>query len=190
MNDNRLVWIDVETTGLDPDSNVLLEIAVAVTDAELNILDHPYTAVIAPDGRGAAALIMDGVVREMHSSSGLLDELPDGIPAAEAEAEALTHIRRHVPVAGSCPLAGSSVGFDRSFLTRYMPDLAGHLHYRNVDVSSVKELARRWYPDATAAQPRTKSAHRALPDILASIAELDYWRRTVFAGGGSLSLVR
>lgn len=181
----RLVWIDVETTGLDPERHALLEIAVVVTDSELNILADPYTTPVVPTTDVSAALslgTMDDVVLNMHISSGLLNDLSvGGLPTDEAEAEALDYVRRYVPVARVAPLAGSSVGFDRSFLVRQMPDLARHLHYRNVDVSTVKELASRWYPEAAAARPRSRPAHRALPDILASISELAYWRSTIFS---------
>lgn len=177
MND-RMVWIDCEMTGLDLEADALIEVAALVTDSELNILGEGVDVVIRPTDEALAH--MPPVVREMHTSSGLLDELAEGVTLAEAEAMVLNYIRAHVPEAGKAPLCGNSVGTDRAFLARDMEALESHLHYRIVDVSSVKELARRWYPRAYYNSPRKKGNHRALADIRESIAELKYYRETVF----------
>lgn len=145
VND-RLVWIDCEMTGLDLERDALIEVAVLVTDSELNILGEGVDIVIRPPQE--ALVTMPEVVREMHTASGLLDELADGVTLAEAEAKVLDYVRQWAPEAGKTPLAGNSVATDRGFLARDMPALEGHLHYRIVDVSSIKELARRWYPRA------------------------------------------
>ncbi|MCC9308631.1 oligoribonuclease [Kitasatospora sp. RB6PN24] len=177
MND-RLVWIDCEMTGLDLERDALIEVAVLVTDSELNILGEGVDIVIRPPQEALAT--MPEVVREMHTASGLLGELADGVTLAEAEAEVLAYVRRWAPEAGKTPLAGNSVATDRGFLARDMPALEGHLHYRIVDVSSIKELARRWYPRAYYNSPQKGGNHRALADIRESIAELRYYRETVF----------
>lgn len=175
---DRLVWIDCEMTGLDLDVDQLVEIAVVVTDFDLRPVDEGFQVVIRPD---ASALDnMGDFVTEMHRTSGLLDEIPGGVSVAEAETQALEYIRRFVPVEGKAPLAGNSIGTDRAFLARYMPRLDGWLHYRNVDVSSVKELSRRWYPRVYFNAPEKNGGHRALADILESIRELAYYREAVF----------
>jgi oligoribonuclease len=182
MSGDRLVWIDCEMTGLDLERDALIEVAVLVTDAELNVLGDGIDVVIAPPAEELEALLagMADVVREMHTSSGLLAELAGGVPMAEAEARVLQYVRTHVPDAGKAQLAGNTVGTDRGFLARDMPTLEGHLHYRIVDVSSIKELARRWYPRAYFNAPKKTGNHRALGDIRDSIDELRYYRETIF----------
>lgn len=177
MND-RMVWIDCEMTGLSLTNDALIEVAALVTDSELNVLGEGVDVVIRPpDG---ALDSMPEVVRAMHTASGLLDELPRGVTLAEAEQRVLSYIRTHAPEAGKTPLCGNSVGTDRGFLARDMPRLEAHLHYRVIDVSSVKELARRWYPRAYYNSPEKTGNHRALADIRESIAELRYYREAVF----------
>ncbi len=177
MND-RLVWIDCEMTGLDLRRDALIEIAVLVTDSELNILDEGLDLVIKPPEEALAQ--MSDVVRDMHTTSGLLKALPAGITLAEAEDVVLQYVRGHVPAVKKAPLCGNSIATDRAFLARDMPALDGHLHYRMIDVSSIKELARRWYPSAYFASPTKKGGHRALADITESITELRYYRAAVF----------
>jgi oligoribonuclease len=177
MND-RLVWIDCEMTGLDLQRDALIEIAALVTDGELNIIDAGVDLVIKPPEE--AVRQMSKVVCDMHTTSGLLTELPSGITLAEAETKVLDYVRSHVPGAKKAPLCGNSIATDRSFLARDMPGLDAHLHYRMVDVSSIKELSRRWYPRAYFASPAKKGGHRALADITESITELRYYRAAVF----------
>lgn len=175
---DRLVWIDCEMTGLDLDLDELIEVAVIVTDSELNILDDGLTVVIKPS---AAALDnMSDFVRAMHEKSGLLEELDDGMTLADAEYAINEYVIGHVPVEGQAPLAGNSIATDRAFLTKHMPRVDKHLHYRNVDVSSIKELARRWYPRIYFNAPEKGGDHRAKNDILESIRELQYYRGTAF----------
>ena len=179
MND-RLVWIDCEMTGLDVGKDTLLEIAALVTDGELRVLGDGVDVVIHADDAALDSMI--DVVREMHAKSGLTEAARQStISLAEAQEQVLTYIRKWVPEPRTAPLAGNSVATDRAFITRYMADLDGYLHYRIVDVSSIKELCRRWYPRAYYAQPAKGLAHRALADISESIRELAYYRRTVFA---------
>jgi oligoribonuclease len=175
---DRLVWIDCEMTGLDVDADELVEIAVVVTDFELRLLDPGFQIVIKPDD--SAMEHMNDFVREMHSASGLLEEIPHGVSTAEAEFLALEYIQRFVPQEGKAPLAGNTIGTDRMFLAKYMPRIDHWLHYRNVDVSSIKELSRRWYPRAYIHAPSKGGGHRALADILESIRELGYYRQAVF----------
>ncbi|SOB84034.1 MULTISPECIES: oligoribonuclease [unclassified Streptomyces] len=177
MND-RLVWIDCEMTGLDLDRDALVEVAVLVTDSELNILGEGLDVIIRPPAEALAN--MPEVVRAMHTASGLLEELAQGVTLAEAEERVLAYVREHVPEAGKTPLCGNSVATDRGFLARDMPALEKHLHYRIVDVSSIKELARRWYPKAYYNSPPKGGNHRALADIRESIDELRYYREAVF----------
>jgi oligoribonuclease len=178
MND-RLVWIDCEMTGLDLENDALIEIAVLVTDGDLNILGEGVDVVIHADESALAA--MPDVVREMHAKSGLTEEVrASKVTLREAEEQALAYIRRHVPEAGVAPLAGNSIATDRGFLGRDMPELDAHLHYRMIDVSSLKELARRWFPRVFYAKPEKGLAHRALADIIESIRELEYYRNTLF----------
>jgi oligoribonuclease len=177
VND-RLVWIDCEMTGLDTEADALIEVAALVTDFDLNVLGDGVDVVIKPPA--AALEQMNDVVRSMHTSSGLLEELINGVDLATAETIVLDYIRGFVPEPGKAPLAGNSVGTDRLFLTRDMPMLEAHLHYRIIDVSSIKELSRRWYPRAYFASPPKGGNHRALADIQESIEELRYYRAAVF----------
>jgi oligoribonuclease len=177
MND-RLVWIDCEMTGLDLTSDALIEIACIVTDSELNALDDGIDVLIKPSAEALDG--MDDVVREMHTSSGLLAELGSGLSLAEAQDLVLGYVRQHVPESRKVPLCGNSIATDRGFLARDMPELDNFLHYRMVDVSSIKELARRWYPRAYFASPEKHGGHRALADIRESIRELRYYREAVF----------
>lgn len=175
---DRLVWIDCEMTGLDLDVDELVEIAVVITDFELRPVDPGFHIVIKPD---ASALDnMNDFVTAMHRKSGLLDEIPDGVSLADAEFQTLEYIQRFIPVEGKAPLAGNTIGTDRMFLAKYMPRIDRWLHYRNVDVSSIKELSRRWYPRAYIHAPSKDGGHRALADILESIRELAYYRQAVF----------
>ena len=176
---DRLVWADCEMTGLDLRHDALIEIAVLVTDSELRVLDEGVDIVItAPDE------LLDGmqpVVREMHATSGLTDAVRTStITVGEAEQQVLDYLRKHVPEARTVPLCGNSIATDRAFLARDMPELDGFLHYRMVDVSSIKELCRRWYPRVYFSQPQKGLAHRALADVKESIRELRYYRSTVF----------
>lgn len=175
---DRIVWIDCEMTGLDLLHDALVEVAVLVTDSELNVLGEGVDVVIRPPE--AALAQMRDVVREMHTTSGLLGELEAGVTLAEAQERVMTYVRQWVPEPGKAPLAGNSIATDRAFLARDMPALDAHLHYRMIDVSSIKELARRWYPRAYFAAPAKAGGHRALADILESIAELRYYREAVF----------
>ncbi|GAA1505604.1 oligoribonuclease [Agromyces terreus] len=175
---DRLVWIDCEMTGLDLEVDELVEIAVVITDYELNPVDEGLDIVIRPDA--SALENMGDFVRGMHTTSGLIEEIPNGVTVADAEYQVLEYVLKHVPDEQKAPLAGNSIGTDRAFLAKYMPRLDGHLHYRNVDVSSIKELARRWYPRAYFQSPPKNGGHRALADILESIRELQYYRRAVF----------
>jgi oligoribonuclease len=164
-------------TGLDLDADELVEIAVVVTDYDLRPLDAGFQIVIKPDA--SALEHMSEFVRDMHAKSGLLDEIPNGVSVADAEFQALEYIQRFVPQ-GKAPLAGNTIGTDRMFLAKYMPRIDRWLHYRSVDVSSIKELARRWYPRAYIHAPVKGGGHRALADILESIRELAYYREAVF----------
>lgn len=175
---DRLVWIDCEMTGLDLAVDELVEIAVVITDFELNVLDAGFQIVIKPDDSALAN--MGEFVTEMHRSSGLLDEIPHGVSLADAEFQTLEYIQRFAPVEGKAPLAGNTIGTDRMFLAKYMPRVDRWLHYRNVDVSSIKELSRRWYPRAYFQAPTKNGGHRALADIRESIRELAYYRAAVF----------
>lgn len=178
VSDNdRLVWIDCEMTGLDLAVDELVEIAIIVTDFELRPLDPGFQLVIRPDDSALAN--MGEHVTKMHQASGLLDEIPGGVSVADAEFQALEYVQQFT-VEGKAPLAGNTIGTDRMFLARQMPRLDRWLHYRNVDVSSIKELSRRWYPRAYFAAPAKDGAHRALADIRESIRELAYYRKAVF----------
>ena len=178
MND-RLVWIDCEMTGLDLQGDALIEIAVLVTDGDLAVLGEGVDIVIHADDTALDA--MPDVVREMHARSGLTEEVRRStLSVPEAQERVLEYIRMYVPEPRTAPLAGNSIATDRGFLARDMPELDAHLHYRMVDVSSVKELCRRWFPRVFYAKPEKGMAHRALADIYESIRELDYYRRTLF----------
>jgi oligoribonuclease len=174
----NLVWIDCEMTGLNPEVDCLVEIAVVITNSELEILDEGLDIIIKPTAEGLAN--MNDFVREMHTSSGLIDEFENGLSLADAEQAVLEYVKRFVPEARTAPLAGNTIGTDRMFLNRYMPALDSHLHYRNIDVSSIKELSRRWYPRVYFNMPKKDGGHRALADIKESIRELQYYRKTVF----------
>lgn len=175
---DRIVWIDCEMTGLDLVEDALVEVAVLITDSDLNLLDEGLDVVIRPPA--AALAHMPEVVRQMHTSSGLLDELDGGTTLEEAERLVLEYVKRWVPEPRKAPLAGNSVSTDRGFLARDMKALDEHLHYRIVDVSSIKELARRWYPRVYFASPEKHGGHRALADIRESIQELKYYREALF----------
>jgi oligoribonuclease len=173
----NLVWIDCEMTGLNPESDCLVEVAVVITNSELEILDEGFDVVIKP--REDSWANMNDFVRNMHTESGLINEVENGLELADAEHLILEYIKRFVPNAKEAPLAGNTIGTDRMFLNRYMPALDQHLHYRNIDVSSIKELTRRWYPRVYFQMPKKGGGHRALADILESIQELRYYRETV-----------
>lgn len=177
MND-RLVWIDCEMTGLDFANDALVEVAALVTDFDLNVLGDGVDLVIKPPSEALEQMVP--FVRDMHTSSGLIDELADGTTLADAEAQVLAYVREHCPEGSRPPLAGNSVATDRTFLARDMPALETFLHYRNVDVSSIKELSRHWYPRAYFNAPQKSGGHRALADIQESIEELRFYREAVF----------
>ena len=177
MND-RLVWIDCEMTGLDLRADALIEVAALVTDFELNVLGDGIDVIVKPPQEALDQ--MDAFVRTMHTSSGLLEELDSGLTMGEAEEKVLSYIKEHCADGSRPPLAGNTVATDRSFLARDMPSLEAFLHYRIVDVSSIKELSRRWYPRAYFAAPAKNGNHRALADIQESIEELRYYREAVF----------
>ncbi|QNO38293.1 oligoribonuclease [Protaetiibacter sp. SSC-01] len=175
---DRLVWIDCEMTGLDLAVDELVEVAVVVTDYDLEPVDPGFSIVIKPDQ--SAFDNMGDFVRDMHAASGLLEEIPNGVSLADAEYQVLEYILRFVPEHGTAPLAGNTIGTDRAFLAKYMPRVDAHLHYRSVDVSSIKELSRRWFPRVYFQAPAKNGGHRALADILESIRELEYYRRVAF----------
>ncbi|WP_019137628.1 oligoribonuclease [Cellulomonas massiliensis] len=171
---DRIVWIDCEMTGLDLGADALVEVAAVVTDSELRVLGTGVDVLIAPPP--AALEQMGDYVRAMHTTSGLLDDLAGGTTLEEAQRLVLEYVRTWVPEPRKAPLAGNSVGTDKAFLERDMAELVDHLHYRVIDVSSIKELARRWYPRVYFASPEKNGGHRALADILESIDELRYYR--------------
>ncbi|HET6964853.1 MAG TPA: oligoribonuclease [Acidimicrobiales bacterium] len=176
-----LAWMDLEMTGLDPDRHVIVEIATLITDDELKVVAEGPDIVVHASEEELAA--MDEVVLAMHTRSGLLDAIrASEVDLGEAGKATLEFLRQHIPEPGTVPLCGNSIGTDRRFLARWLPDIDRFLHYRSIDVSTVKELARRWYPDALAAQPRKVGAHRAMGDVLESVAELAYYRDAIFRG--------
>jgi oligoribonuclease len=175
---DRIVWIDCEMTGLSLESDALVEVAALVTDYDLTVLGEGVDVVIRPPE--AALAQMGDFVREMHTASGLLDELAAGTTLEKAQAMVLDYVRAWAPEPGKAPLGGNTVATDRAFLARDMPELEAHLHYRIIDVSSIKELSRRWFPRAYFAAPQKTGGHRALADIRESIAELRYYRDAVF----------
>jgi oligoribonuclease len=177
MNE-RLVWIDCEMTGLSLTDDALIEVAVLVTDFDLHVLGDGLDVIIKPPAEALEQ--MDDFVRTMHVSSGLLQELDSGMTMAEAERQVLDYVKQFCPDGSRPPLAGNTIGTDRAFLARDMPQLDAFLHYRMIDVSSIKELTRRWYPRVYFTQPQKGLAHRALADIRESIRELRYYRKTVF----------
>ena len=175
---DRLVWIDCEMTGLDLRADALIEVAALVTDFELNVIGDGIDVIIKPPQESLDQMVE--FVRSMHEKSGLLDELGSGTTLADAEEQVLAYIKEHCPDGSRPPLAGNTVATDRAFLARDMPGLEAFLHYRIVDVSSIKELSRRWYPRAYFAAPTKRGNHRALADIQESIEELRYYREAVF----------
>jgi oligoribonuclease len=177
VND-RIVWIDCEMTGLSLEADALIEVAALVTDFELNQLGEGVDVVITPPAEALEQ--MDDFVRTMHTTSGLLEELAGGTTMEDAQEQVLAYIREWVPEPRKAPLGGNTVGTDRNFLARDMAELEAHLHYRIIDVSSIKELSRRWYPRAYFGSPKKSGGHRALADIRESIAELRYYREAVF----------
>ena len=174
----NLIWIDCEMTGLSLQNDLLVEIAVLVTDSELNLIGEGIDVVIHATESQLEG--MNDFVREMHTNSGLITEIPKGISLAAAEAKIIAYLESASTVAGKSPLAGNSVGVDRAFIDRDMPLLSAYLHYRTIDVSSIKELARRWNPKAYFNAPAKTGNHRALGDIQDSIAELAYYRSAIF----------
>lgn len=172
------MWIDCEMTGLDLDVDELVEVAVVITDYNLVPVDPGFDIVIKPDK--SALDNMNEFVVNMHTESGLITEIPNGVTLADAEFRVLEYIEKFVPERQTAPLAGNTIGTDRSFLHKYMPRVDDYLHYRSVDVSSIKELARRWFPRAYFQSPAKNGGHRALADILESIRELDYYRKVLF----------
>ena len=175
---DRIVWIDCEMTGLDLRADALIEVAALVTDFELNQLGDGVDLVIKPPAEALEQ--MNDFVRDMHTTSALLDELDAGVTLAEAQEQVLAYVREFAPDARKAPLGGNTVATDRNFLARDMPELEQHLHYRIIDVSSIKELSRRWYPRAYFNAPKKDGGHRALADIRESINELRYYREAVF----------
>ena len=175
---DRIVWIDCEMTGLSLTSDALIEVAALVTDYELTVLGDGIDVVIQPPDEALDQ--MDDFVRDMHTTSGLLDVLAAGTTLERAQEMVLDYVREWAPEARKSPLGGNTVATDRAFLARDMPELESHLHYRIIDVSSIKELSRRWYPRAYFAAPSKSGGHRALADIRESIAELRYYREAVF----------
>ncbi len=182
MVSDVLVWMDLEMTGLDPDREVIVEIATIVTDDQLNIVaEGPDLVVPAPPEVLAA---MDPFVVDMHTKSGLLELMKAStLTLEEAGRLTLEFIKSHVPEPRTVPLCGNSIGTDRRFLAKYLPDIENHLHYRSVDVSSIKELAKRWYPDLDTSRPEKAGTHRALDDVRQSIEELRFYRERLFVPG-------
>ena len=177
MND-RLVWIDCEMTGLDIEQDALIEVACLVTDGELQLLDAGIDLIIKPPAEALDQ--MTDVVRTMHTTSGLLADLSNGVSLAEANETVRSYVKQHVAEPRKVPLCGNSIATDRWFIARDMPELDAYLHYRMIDVSSIKELARRWYPRAYFASPDKHGGHRALADITESVQELRYYREAIF----------
>jgi len=175
---DRIVWIDCEMTGLSLQHDALVEVAALVTDTDLQVLGDGVDVVIKPPEAAVAQMV--DVVRGMHTTSGLLTALEEGTTLEDAEDRVLTYVREHVPVPRKAPLAGNTVYVDRGFLARDMPRLDDHMHYRLIDVSSIKELARRWYPRIYFNSPTKSGGHRALADIRESIEELKYYREAMF----------
>jgi oligoribonuclease len=175
-----LAWMDLEMTGLDPSRHVIVEIATVITDDQLQMIAEGPDIVVHATPEELEA--MDGVVRSMHTRSGLLTAIESSrVSLAEAGEQTLAFLRAHIGEPRSVPLCGNSIGTDRRFLATQLPDIENFLHYRSIDVSSVKELCRRWYPDVLAGAPPKREAHRALEDIRESIAELAYYRSKIFA---------
>jgi oligoribonuclease len=178
MGQDLLMWCDLEMTGLEPDRHVIVEIALVATTVDLEVVDEGIDLVVHQDD--AALATMDDFVLNMHTRSGLLDAIKGStVSLADAGAEALAYLKAHVPER-TAPLCGNSIGMDRRFLARHLPAVEEYLHYRSIDVSTVKELARRWYPALFRKRPDKREGHRALADIRESIEELRYYRDTVF----------
>src|SRR5699024_103638 len=175
--DRNMVWLDAEMTGLYPGVDALVAVAIIITDADLNVLDDAIDLMIKP--QAGAIEQMDPVVVEMHRNNGLAEQWHNGISAADAEVQLLDYVKKFCPEPRTALLAGNTVGQDQRFLLAEMPDLAAHLHYRIVDVSSIKELAKRWFPNAYAKAPDKLGNHRALGDITDSINELRYYREAI-----------
>jgi len=174
-----LVWMDLEMTGLDPASDTIVEIATIVTDDDLTVVAEGPDLVVHQPAEALAA--MSDVVRDMHTRSGLLKAIESStLSLADAGAETLAFIKQHVPEPRSVPLAGNSIGTDRRFLAAHLPEIEDHLHYRCIDVSTIKELARRWFPDTLASAPTKRGGHRALDDIRESLEELRFYRTALF----------
>ncbi|QPK93657.1 oligoribonuclease [Actinomyces sp. zg-332] len=178
---NPLVWIDCEMTGLDTNIDELVEVAVIVTDGDLNIIDEGFNIVIKPSQ--LAFNNMNDFVTNMHTTSGLIDELPNGVDIKVAQEMVLDYIKRFVPDAKKALLAGNSIATDKMFLEKQMPDVVEHLHYRIVDVSTIKELSKRWFPRVFYNKPDKNGGHRALADIRESIIELCYYKEVLFPEG-------
>ena len=177
--DEPLVWLDLEMTGLDVERHTIVEIALIVTDSKLTPLDDGLDIVVHQDAEALGR--MDDFVRKMHTKSGLLSEVEkSGVGIEEAHDRALAYVRERIVAPGVAPLCGNSIGTDRRFLDRYMHGLDTYLHYRSIDVSSLKELCRRWYPEVYAKRPNKSEQHRALDDIRESIEELTYYREQLF----------
>jgi oligoribonuclease len=183
---NVLVWMDLEMTGLDHMSDVIVEIATIITDDDLNIVaEGPDLVIHQPDD---VLNKMNAVVMKMHTDSGLLEQISSStLTLEEAGRQTLEFIKEHCPDAGTVPLCGNSIGTDRRFLARYLPEIENYLHYRSVDVSSIKELVRRWYPEANARRPWKPNSHRALDDIKESVAELQHYQQVVFRSSQEVS---
>lgn len=179
--DDRIVWIDCEMTGLNPDIDEIVEVAVIVTNYDLEPLDPGFQVVIKPST--AALEQMNDFVTNMHTVSGLITELDNGVSIAEAQTQILDYIQRFVAQPRTAVVGGNSIGTDRTFINRYLPEVDAFLHYRSIDVSSIKELSRRWFPRAYFQSPEKNGGHRALADIVESIRELDYYRSAVFLEG-------
>ena len=174
-----LAWMDLEMTGLDPDRHVIVEIATLITDDDLELVAEGPDLVIHQPPEALA--LMDDYVREMHTRSGLLEQIEAStVTPEQAAAETLAFLKEHIPEPGTVPLCGNSIGTDRRFLARWFPEIENYLHYRSVDVSTIKELARRWYPDLLAGAPKKARGHRALDDIRESLEELRYYRKVLF----------
>ena len=176
---NMLAWIDLEMTGLDPELHVIVEIATLITDDQLNLVAEGPDLVISATEEELGK--MDPVVVEMHTKSGLLNEIKTSeISLDEAGKKTLSFLMEHIPKKGTVPLCGNSIGTDRRFLAKWLPDIENFLHYRSVDVTSIKELGKRWFPEITEAAPEKNGGHRAMDDIKASLFELQYYRDNLF----------
>lgn len=189
VEDDRLVWIDLEMTGLDVERHVIVEIACLVTDSQLEFLDDGIDIVVHQPPEAMAE--MDAFVHKMHTKSGLLPQIEAStVDLATAGATVLEYVKGHVPKDGQAPLCGNSIGVDRRFLDRGLPELDQYLHYRSIDVSSLKELCRRWYPEIYRGRPSKKETHRALDDIRESVAELRYYRDSMLKPLGAVPEAR